>query len=254
MHKVKLVTIIFFGCILSACGNGINPSSAPIITSILTPIATSTLEAIPSPTAPAISSNPTAYESVYDLRFRQFDPTAPFFVNASYPNEITSIGDAELLRLGCSPEYFSWTGADHEFVDPITQERNKINDPSMQAFLASAQLLHPGKGITSISYCEVENENPIVIYRVGDCGGGCAGIPTIFIGKSDHSLASETVIQDGADGAYYGCAPLLLTIQHVLYVTCQGEGTGIVRKVDLITATVESVQSCKETVNGVICD
>jgi hypothetical protein len=124
----------------------------------------------------------------------------------------------------------------------------------MQTFLASAQLLHPGKGITSISYCEVENENSIVIYRVGGCGGGCAGIPNISFGKSDGSLALITTIQDGTDGAYYSCAPLLLTTRHILYVACQGEDTGIIRKVDLTNPSVEIVQSCKETVNGVICD
>lgn len=246
MNKGKAVTIIFFGCILSACGNGINPSSLPI--------ATSTLEAIPSLTALTSSSDSTSVGSVDEFYLRQFDPTTPFFVNASYPNEITSIGDEDLVRLGCSPEYFSWTGTDHEYLDPTTQEQKKISDPLMQSFLESAQLLHPGKGITSISYCEVENENPIVIYRVGPCGGGCAGIPNISFGKSDGSLALVTVIQDGTDGAYYGCAPLLLTTQHILYVACQGERTGIIRKVDLTNSSVEVVQSCKETDNGVICD
>ena len=221
--------------------------------STLTPTAASTIEAIPSPTAP-ITFIPTSYQSVYDLLLRQFDPTTPFFINASYPNEVISIPDADLLRLGCSPEYFSWTGTDHEYTDPTTQEHKKISDPLLQTFLASAQLLHPGKGITSISYCQVENENPIVIYRVGGCGGGCAGIPNISIGKPDGSLASVTVIQDGLDGAYYGCALLLLTKQHMLYIACRGEGTGIIRKVNLITPSVEIVQSCKETANGVVCD
>jgi len=120
------------------------------------------------------------------------------------------------LRMGCSHEYFSWTGTGHEYTDPVTQEQKKISDPYLQTFLASAQVLHPGQGITSISYCEVENENSIVIYRVGGCGGGCAGIPTIAFGMTDGSLALVTDIQDGTDGAYYGCAPLLLTAQHIL--------------------------------------
>jgi len=124
----------------------------------------------------------------------------------------------------------------------------------MQIFLVGAQLLHPGKGITSISYCEVENENSIVIYRVGGCRGGCAGIPNISFGKSDGSLALVTVIQDGTDGAYYSCAPLVLTTQHILYVACRGEGTGMIRKVDLINPSVDVVQSCKETANGAVCD
>lgn len=232
MNKVKLLAAIFLGWILSACGNGVYPSA---------------LESIPT-LAPVTTS------SGYERHLRQFDPTTPFFVNASYPNEITSIDDENLLRLGCSPEYFSWTGSDHEYVDPVTQEQKKISDPLLQTFLANAQALHPGKGITSISYCEVENENPIVIYRVGGCGGGCAGIPNISFGKSDGSLELVTVIQDGTDGAYYGCVPLLLTTKHILYVACRGEGTGIIRKVDLINSSVEVVQSCKETVNSVICD
>ena len=239
MNKVKLVAMILFGCIVSACGNGINPSALPI--------ATATLEAIPSLT-------PLTTSSDYEMRLRQFDPTTPFFINTSYPNEITSIGDDDLLQLGCSPEYFSWTGSDHEYIDPITQESKKISDPLLQSFLASAQLLHPGKGITSISYCAVENENLIVIYRVGGCGGGCAGIPNIAFGKSDGSLVLVTVIKDGTDGAYYGCAPLLFTTQDMLYLACRGEGTAIIRKVDLINPSVEVVRSCKETVNGVICD
>jgi hypothetical protein len=161
--------------------------------------------------------NSTSYGSVLDFLLRQFDPTTPFFINVSYPNDVTSKGDEDLLRMDCSPEYFSWTGTDHEYTDPITQEKENISDPLLKTFLASAEALHPGKVITSISYCEVENEDPIVIYRLGGCGGGCAGIPNISFGMPDGSLRLVTVIQDGTDGAYYGCVPLLLTTAYPLY-------------------------------------
>ena len=188
MNKVRLITIILFGCILSACSSDFN-----------------------SPSTQFAISTPTSEESVYDFRLRQFTPTALFFGNVSYPSEVTSITDANLLRLGCSPEFFSWTGVNHEYVDPTTQEHKRISDPLMQTFLASAKSLHPNDGITSISYCQVENDNFIVIYRVGGCGGGCAGIPNISFGKPDGSLNLVATIQDGTDGAYYGCTPLSLT-------------------------------------------
>lgn len=246
MKKVKLVTVLFFGCILSACGNGISTLSLPTATNILTPIATSALEEIPSPTPLT-----TSYEFAYEIHLRQFDPTTPFALNVPYPNEIKALGDEDLLGLGCSPRYFSWTGTGHGYTDPITQEEKKISDLLMQDFLASAELLNPGKNITSISYCTVENENPIVIYQVGGCGGGCVGIPNISFGTSDGSLALITTIPtDGSDGAYYSCDPLLLTKQQILYLACRGEGTDIIRKVDLTNSSVEIVLSCKVTIQG----
>lgn len=75
MNKVKPDTLIFLGCILVASGNGINPASPSVPTSIHTPIVPSTLEATPFLSESTISSNSTSYRSVYDFRLRQFDPS-----------------------------------------------------------------------------------------------------------------------------------------------------------------------------------
>jgi hypothetical protein len=204
---------------------------------------------LPSTPAPIL----TTPETDVGFLVRQFAPATPFFGNTNYPNELISTSDVDMMRMRCSPEYFSWSGTDHEYVDPVTLQRRKITEPLLQTYLNSAQNLNPGKYIISIAVCEIKNGKPIVVYRVGPCGGGCAGLPHLSYGQADGSLELLAIISPDQDGAYFGCQPLQLTKSQILYVTCLGEGTGIIRRIDLMTHSVSAILSCRDSESGITC-
>ncbi len=211
-----------------------------------------TMEAA-SPIPQIVSPVPIDTQADFGFQTRQFDPAKPFFATMPYPDELTAVRETDLVPMRCSPEYFSWSGADHEYADPTTQERHKITDNLLQAYLKSAQALNPEGIITSISYCEIENGRSIVVYRVGPCGGGCAGIPHFSYGETDGSLELVATIQTGEDGAYFKCDPLQLTRSSILYVACSSEGMGIIRKINLLAQSVSIVLRCEVSESVVSC-
>jgi hypothetical protein len=184
---------------------------------------------------------------------RQFDPTAQYVAGVTYPQELLSLADTDLTPLACTPEYFSWSGISHEYFDPSTQEQHALDDPSINSYLQAAQKLNPGKNITSISLCESDGNAPLVFFRVGPCGGGCAGIPNIAQGHEDGTLDLLAIIQPVGDGAYYGCFPLQLSKSGELYLSCTGEGTAIIRRVSLPTREISVIQRCKLQTTSASC-
>lgn len=176
---------------------------------------------------------------------RQFDPATPFLPDAPYPDEIVAAADLDLVAMRCSAEYFSWTGNDHEFVDSGTLERTALTDPALIAYLQAARELNPEGSIHSIAVCDPVEGSDLVIFRLGPCGGGCAGIPRIALGEEGQIRSVAAVIEPDGDGAYFACTPLQWTVTGLLYLSCLGEGTAILRRVDLGSGEVEVLLRCK---------
>jgi hypothetical protein len=175
---------------------------------------------------------------------RQFDPLDRFFDAVAYPEEIMGHNPDDIVPMRCSPEYFSWSGAEHEYFDPSTRERREISDLQLPSYLGAAQELYTESTIVPISYCQIENGSSLVIFGVGPCGGGCAVIPHIAMNRPNGSLGLLTTIEPDGDGPYYGCRPLQLTASGVLYLACFGEGTGIIRRLDLESRSVSVILRC----------
>jgi hypothetical protein len=163
------------------------------------------------------------------------------------------MADTDLVSLACTPEYFSWSGTGHEYFDPSTQEQHALDDPTISAYLQSARELNPGKDIVSIFLCESDSNTRLIFFRVGSCGGGCAGIPNLAQGHADGTLDLLAIIQPDGDGAYYGCLPLQLSKGGDLYLSCTGEGTSIIRRVSLSTGKVTVIQRCKLQASDASC-
>jgi WD40 repeat protein len=175
---------------------------------------------------------------------RQFDPSADYIADVPYPEELLSIRDGELVSLACTPEYFSWSGTDHEFFDPVTRESRTPTDPRIETYVEAARQINPGKSILSISLCESDENGPLVFYRVGPCGGGCAGIPNIARGFQDGTLAVLATVEADGDGPYFACHPLQLSKRGEMYLSCQGEGTALIRRVQIDTGVISVVLRC----------
>ena len=175
---------------------------------------------------------------------RQFNPSAQYIEGVPYPEEILDHADTDLVPLACTPEYFSWSGTDHEFFDPSTQERHFLTDPRMEVYLESARQLNPGKSILSISLCESNENSPLIFYRVGPCGGGCAGVPNIAQVQQDDTLALLATVEPDGDGPYYACSALQLSKRGDLYLSCLGEGTALIRHVSLDTGEISVILRC----------
>lgn len=200
--------------------------------------------------SPAVTPSPGQRPS---STIRQFDPSLPFFQDVPYPAEVLSIEDADLQPLSCSPEYFSWSGTDHESVDPATGETHPIREAKIQSYLDSAIRLLPDKSIVSISVCETIDGPDLVIFGAGPCGGGCAGIPHIAFGQPDAALSLIADILPDGDGPYYSCSALQLTAERQLYLSCSGEGTAIIRRVDLSEGDVSIILKCEQTADNTGC-
>lgn len=222
-RSMHLLVLVLIGVFMASCGKS------------------------PSPTATLSRRLQPSFE------LRQFDPSAPFFQGAPYPDEVLSIQDAELQPLSCSPEYFSWSGANHEYVNPATGETDTISDPEIQSYLGSAVRLFPDRTIISISLCGALDGPDLVIFRVGPCGGGCAGIPHIAYGERDGTLNLVGEVLPDGDGPYYGCTALQLTTGRLLYLSCLGEGTAIIRRVDLGTGDISIILRCEHTPDNAGC-
>jgi hypothetical protein len=184
---------------------------------------------------------------------RHYDPGAPFLPGVEYPRAILSVADSDLVALACTPDYFSWSGADHAAVDPVTQAPLALADPRLIAFLESARALHPDQSIVSIALCDTAGGRPLVLYRVGPCGGGCAGIPHIAQGQADGTLQLRVVVEPEGDGAYYGCRPLQFARDGALDLACEGEGTNLIRRVQLATGEVTVLLACRDSGAEPIC-
>jgi len=234
------ICVALSALLLSACQTA--PATVP-------PVTTETAPPLPQ-TGPPL---PLLTDANLGFQARQFDPAKPFFGTTPYPAELTALQETDLVPMRCSREYFDWSGVDHQYMDPTTAEPHKITDNLLQAYLKTVQGLNPEGVITSISYCEIENGRPIVVYRVGPCGGGCAGLPHFAYGKADGSLELVAVIPTSGNGAYLGCNPLQFTGKSILYVACVGEGKGVIRKIDLLTQSVSVVLECETSENGYSC-
>lgn len=176
---------------------------------------------------------------------RQFDPAAEYIEGGSYPEELVAVAESDLIPMVCSPEFFSWTGTGHEFVDPVTLERTPLSEPILTAYLEAARDLHPDEVIVSVSRCDPEEGPDLVTFRVGPCGGGCAGIPQVAFGEGGSIRSVAAVIQPDGDGPYFGCVPIQWTRAGTLYLSCLGEGTALLRRADLVTGEIAVVLRCQ---------
>ena len=184
---------------------------------------------------------------------RQFDPKAQYLPGVDYPQEVGALPDSELVPLACTPDYFSWSGSDYEFVDPSTGEHHSLVDQRVQAALKAARELKPDKVIVSISLCEAADRPSLVFLRIGPCGGGCSGIPTITKVTDGSTLSVLATIEPDGDGAYFGCLPLSLTNDGLLYLSCLGEGTAIVRRVDTVAGGSSIILRCQTSSRTTSC-
>jgi WD40 repeat protein len=175
---------------------------------------------------------------------RQFDPAESYIASVPYPDQVASLDDDELVPMACTPDYFSWSGTDHEYIDPSTQERFYPADPRIETYLESARKLNPGAIILSISLCDLPEAGPLVIYRAGPCGGGCAGTPNIARGDDEGALAWIARVEPNGDGAYFSCRPLQLSSAGDLALSCEGEGTASLRNVSLESGEVDVIIRC----------
>lgn len=193
-------------------------------------------------TAPAPSSS-----------LRQFDPSEQYLADVPYPDAVLAVTEGDLVPMACTPDYFSWSGTDHEYVDPSTQEHHYPTDPRIEAYLESARQLDPGSSILSIVLCDLPENGPLVIYRVGPCGGGCAGVPNIARAEQDNTLSWIARVEPDGDGANYACYPLQLSKARDLQLSCVGEGTAIIRNVSLFTSQVTVILRCDLTSGTLSC-
>jgi hypothetical protein len=176
---------------------------------------------------------------------RQFDVGAPYLPGIRYPQEILAMDEADLVPMGCTPDYFSWSGADHEAVDPQTQERHLLAGHQLETALAVARRAFPGKAILSLSLCERPASPSLVFFRIGPCGGGCAGIPTVGEVHDDATLSVLATVNPDGDGAYFSCLPLELTNDGLLYLSCVGEGTAVIRRLEISTGQLSAILRCR---------
>lgn len=175
---------------------------------------------------------------------RQIDPTKKFFESKDFPAEVTSANEANLIGMSCSKEYFSWDESDPTYYNEQTQQSEKITNQALLNYLKIIRDNNETKIVNSILACDTEDERTIVDYRIGPCGGGCAGIPNFSFVERDSSLKLIAEILPNNEGAYYGCYPLQLTKDSTLYLSCIGEGSGSIKKLDLNTGKYSILISC----------
>lgn len=109
--------------------------------------------------------------------------------------------------------------------------------------MAAAHRAFPDKIVVSLSICGSLARPPLVFFRVGPCGG-CAGIPTIAELQGAATLSVLATITPDEDGTYFGCLPLILTTDGLLYLSCLGEGTAVIRSVEIPTGRVSAILGC----------
>jgi hypothetical protein len=247
MNKIKFFSMIVVLCFVSACGAQPGPTAVNV--DVVGTIVAATMEALPSPTVPA--PTPTIQKTVYEFRARQFDPAAMFFRDIPYPPELTSTVDSNLIRLGCSHTYIRRPTKEYSYIDddPATEAEN-MSDPLMQVFLDNARVFAQSRSsdprtlISYIAYCDIKSENSIVMYGVGPCGGGCIGNEHISFGKPDGSLVFLADLVQKGGGGYAICSPLMLTMQRILYMKCPSEFGDMIKKVNLLDASMSIVLRC----------
>ena len=192
-------------------------------------------------------------DQVHEFVLRQFDPEAYFLPGVAYPEEVAALSDSDLVPLACTPEYFSWSGSDHVSVNPSTGERHPLTDRHLQRALEAARELDPESIVVSISLCEAAGNPSLVFLRVGPCGGGCAGIPTIAELPDVGGLSVLATIAAEGDGAYFDCLPLSLTNDGRLYLSCLGEGTAFIRRVDVLAGDSSIILRCQVISGTPVC-
>lgn len=178
---------------------------------------------------------------------RYFNLSGKFYFDQEYPTELTQISENSLIPMSCTPKYSRY-GETFSHYDKNTEENIITSDESL---LHIIQLINDKYGkdrLSEIFSCTPKDGDPIIIYSLEPCGGGCIGIP--YLGVVEGSEINEMTKIDEVDKpAYFGCRqPLQLTKDNVFYFECGGgdgpSGSGSIFKYSLVDQKLSRIKRC----------
>lgn len=177
MNRAQRISLILLFCLVSACGGQAKPATQNSYESLVAIGVAATLTAVPATTiAPTATPAPTLPKSVYEFRYRQFDPASMFYAEKiPYPEELISIQDSDIIPLACSHRYeIKMRGPvfkdqptptsepditrEYIYTDSITKEKEGISDPLLKAFLINANIYAESHGTRPNSFIRVVPE------------------------------------------------------------------------------------------------
>lgn len=193
---------------------------------------------------------------------RAFDEASAWITSSGkdYPREIKSIADKDLIGFQCGSRYDSdFNGAFQHSGLPISGDYNytitTFSDTHLISVLTEkakkAEAEHSTGPLASIQVCNTEEDRQFVVYGIQNHGGGAGQDIYVSYLKEDGSLEKETYLPVGG-APYFGCfKPLMLTTEHVLYMSCGGGDGGFssmsLYTFDLKTSKVNLLMKCDST-------
>jgi hypothetical protein len=182
---------------------------------------------------------------------RLFDLEEKFY-NQSYPIEMTTIGDNDLIGIRCTPIYINTsTEVDKDvFFDQSSPAPTKLTDNQLSLFINKAQsdFLVKGERIEEAFRCETERGFQIFSYQISG-GGGVMENSNYWYRvtlDSDFKLLAK-IVNDGIP--YRVCRRLLQLGKDSLYVECGGGDGGYsggeIFKIDVNDKTYQRIIKCQ---------
>ncbi len=200
--------------------------------------------------------------SQMEFRKRQYEANEKFFGDISYPVELTSIADSNLVPMRCSDNFSSRShGA------PLNQLSYFDDSEKKEILLADDVNFFPHvtkinnavlNGISSLRYCETNDHNYLVLFHewVADESADSpweAGSEANFIMVNQNGeISNLTTIKDSEDLSSPDCwKPLLLTSSNIAYFQCGifqklPEAESSIFKIDFNTKSSTLTTSCSQ--------
>ncbi len=182
---------------------------------------------------------------------RQFDPGEKFFQDHSFPAEIVSKDESDLVSMRCTPELY----CPNPYVECIYHQQEadssvKIVDGRLLALVKAANMtkdpeLAGGRSshdVEMITFCQAENGREFLAYKIPLVGGGAGTADYFGLVLPGDTIEKIGTIQENI--AYFSChRPLQLTKSDSLFYVCGGgDGPSWLRSIYEINFTSKSVE------------
>lgn len=203
---------------------------------------------LPNPSVinpPEINSSNEPVE--YKTRF--YDPNGNFFGKEPYPQELTGWKDDQLTPMACTRNYSPSDTGGYGAYDERAQRGVVLTDKALLSYIQTLKEKYKGHTINEVWTCAPKDQNTIIMYSLGPCGGGCSGNPYIGVINSSGNIREVGAINYTA--AYFGCRqPLQLTTQgNNFYVGCGGgdggAGSASIYRLSLNTLKLARIRYCE---------
>lgn len=196
-------------------------------------------------TLPTLMTPNTEHGNIFSKRLA--DTNAFFTEKISYPAEMITLTDSELMGISCSKHF---DGDNNGKFFSYTENSSQI--PMTDPILLQVARLKPDA--SAMMQCTTEGGQTVILYENFSGGGGSNTVSYFALWSKAGTLSDiANIPNDGAP--YFTCSrPYMLTIRNILYWGCGGGDGGFgqssIYAIDLNKSSARRLIKCTSTADS----